>query len=132
MTLTLGTTDEGLVAYVDADWALQPHRHSMSGYAVVMLNGGPVAWSTRKQPIIALSTAEAKYIALTSIAREVLYLQLLLNEPYHVTELPTPIQCDNQAAIALASNNKFQSRTKHTDLRYHFVRTNVKNGSFTL
>jgi hypothetical protein len=129
--LTLGSTDAGLEAYVDADWASQPHRHSMSGY-VVLLNGGPVAWSARKQPLIALSTAEAEYIALTTVAREILYLQLLINELYEPLNLPTPIYCDNQAAIALASNNKFQLRTKHIDLRYHFVRAHVKNGTFDL
>jgi hypothetical protein len=129
--LTLGGTNGGLEAYVDADWASQAHRHSMSGY-IVLLNGGPVAWSARKQPIIALSTAEAEYIALTTVAREVLYLQLLLEELYCIEHIPTPIYCDNQAAIALASNGKFQSRTKHIDLRYHFVRSHVKNGTFTL
>jgi hypothetical protein len=129
--ITLSTTDAGLEAYVDADWASQPHRHSMSGY-VVLLNGGPVAWSSRKQPIIALSTAEAEYIALTTVVREVLYLQLLINELYEPMDLPTPVYCDNQAAIAIATNNKFHSRTKHIDLRYHFVRAHVKNGTFDL
>jgi hypothetical protein len=129
--LTLGATDAGLKAYVDSDWASQPHRHSISGY-VVLLNGGPVAWSARKQPLIALSTAEAEYIALTSVAREVLYLQLLIGELYDPIDEPTPVNCDNQAAIALATNNKFQSRTKHIDLRYHFVRAHVRNGVFDL
>lgn len=103
----------------------------MSGY-IVMLNGGPVAWSARKQPLIALSTAEAEYIALTSVVRELLYLQLLINELYEPPTLPIPIYCDNQAAIALASNGKFHSRTKHIDLRYHFVRSHVKAGTFRL
>ena len=117
--ITLGTTDVGLEAYVDADWASQPHHHSMSGY-VILLNGGPVAWSSRKQPLVALSTAEAEYIALTTVIREVLYLQLLLNELYEPVDLPTPVYCNNQAAIAIATNNKFHSHTKHIDLRYHF------------
>jgi hypothetical protein len=131
LELTLGSTDGGLEAFVDADWASQPHRHSMSGY-IVMLNGGPVAWSSRKQPLIALSTAEAEYIALTSVVRELLYLKLLLSELYQSPPLPIPIFCDNQAAIALASNAKFQSRTKHIDLRYHFVRSHVRDGTFKL
>jgi hypothetical protein len=129
--ITLGGTEGGIEAYVDADWASQPHRHSMSGY-VIMLNGGPVAWSSRKQPIIALSTAEAEYIALTAAAREVLYLQLLVEELYDTPSSSTPVYCDNQAAIALASNNKFHARTKHIDIRYHFVRAHVKNGAFKL
>jgi hypothetical protein len=103
----------------------------MSGY-IVLLNGGPVTWSTRKQPLITLSTAEAEYIALTTVAHEVLYLQLLLDELYTISNLPTPIYCDNQAAIALTSNGKFQSCTKHINLRYHFIRSHVKNGTFML
>jgi hypothetical protein len=129
--ITLGSTDGGLEAYVDADWASQPHRHSMSGY-VIMLNGGPVAWSSQKQPIIALSTAEAEYIALTAAAREVLYLQLLIEELYDIHSASTPVHCDNQSAIALASNNKFHARTKHIDIRYHFVRAHIQNGTFEL
>jgi hypothetical protein len=129
--ITFGTTDEGFEVYVDADWGSQPHRHSMSGY-VVMLNGGPVAWSSRKQPIIALSTAEAEYIALTVAIREILYLKLLTEELYDITISSIPVYSDNQAAIALASNNKFHARTKHIDLRYHFVRSYIKDGLFEL
>jgi len=129
--LTLGAEAQGLEAYVDSDWASQPHRHSMSGYAV-LLHGAPVAWSSRKQSLIALSTAEAEYIALTAVAREVLYLRSLLTELYEPVKLPIPIYCDNQGAIALASNHKFHARTKHVDLRYHFIRAQVSDGIFDL
>jgi hypothetical protein len=131
LELTLGNTDAGLEAYIDADWASQPHRHCMSDY-VVLLNGGPVAWSARKQPLIALSTAEAKYIVLTTVARELLYLQLLIEELYTELPLPTPIYCDNQATIALASKPKFQACTKHIDIHFHFIRQHVKDGTFKL
>jgi hypothetical protein len=131
MRLTLGSKNTGIEAYVDADWASQPHRHLMSGY-VVLLNGGPVAWSARKQSLIALSMAEAEYIALTSVAREVLFLQALVDELYGTTQDSIPIYCDNQGAISLASNNKFHGRTKHIDLRYHYIRELVKNGTLHL
>jgi hypothetical protein len=124
--LTLGQTDGRLEAFIDADWASQPHRHLMSGY-IILLNGGPVAWSTRKQPLIALSTAEAEYIALTSVICKLLYLQLLISELYEPPPLPIPVFCDNQAAIALALNGKFQSHTKHIDLWYHFIRLHVRH-----
>lgn len=68
-------------AYVDAEWVSQPHHHLMSSY-VILLNGGPITWSARKQSLIALSTAEAEYIAIATIAREILYLWLLINEPW--------------------------------------------------
>jgi hypothetical protein len=66
LTPRVGGSDKGLEAYADADWALQPHRHSMSGYTV-LLHSSPVAWSAWKQTIIALSTAEVEYIALTAV-----------------------------------------------------------------
>jgi len=129
--ITLGGLDTGLEAYVDADWVSQAHRHSMTGY-IVLLADGPVAWSARKQPLIALSTAEAEYIALTTIGHKIMYLQLLIEELYESPSPPTPVYCDNQAAIALTSNSKFHSRTKHIDLCYHFVRFHVQNGTFAL
>ena len=119
--LTLGTSDTGLEAYVDADWASQPHRRSISGYTVY-LHGSPIAWSARKQSLVTLSTTEAEYIALTAVAREVLHLQVLLEEIYGPVSSPIPIYCDNQGAIALASKTRFHARTKHIDIRYHFVR----------
>jgi hypothetical protein len=131
MGLTLSTHANGLEAYVDADWASQPHRHSISGY-VVLLHGSPIAWSARKQSLIALSTAEAEYIALTSVAREVLYLKSLLEELYEPADEEIPIYCDNQGAIALASNNKFHARTKHIDIRYHFIRALIRSKDFAL
>jgi hypothetical protein len=88
LTLTLGGSDKGLEAYADADWASQPHRHSMSGYTV-LLHSSPVAWSTWKRTIIALSTAEVKYIALTMVMREIQYWQALIAELYEPV-LPSP------------------------------------------
>jgi hypothetical protein len=124
LSLMLGGSANGLEAYVDADWALQPHRHSMSGYTV-LLHNSPIAWSARKQSIIALSTAEAEYITLTVVMRKILYLQALIVELYEPVIPPIPVYCNNQGAVALASNNKFHTRTKHIDLGYHYVRSLV-------
>jgi hypothetical protein len=131
LTLTLGGSAHGLEAYVDADWASQPHRHSMLGYTV-LLHSSPVAWSTQKQTIIALSTAEAEYITLTAVMREILYLQALIAELYEPIIPPIPVYCDNQGAVALTTNNKFHTRMKHIDLRYHYVRSLVRSGLLNL
>jgi hypothetical protein len=131
LTLTLGGSDKGLEAYANADWASQPHRHSMSGYTV-LLHSSLVAWSARKQTIIALSTAEAEYIALTAVMREILYLQALIAELYEPVIPPIPVYCDNQGALALTTNNKFHTRTKHIDIRYHYVRSLVRSGLLDL
>jgi hypothetical protein len=110
---------------------LQPHRHSISGYTV-LLHSSPVAWSAWKQTIIALSTAEAEYIALTAVMHEILYLQALIVELYELIIPPIPVYCDNQGAIALATNNKFHARTKHIDIQYHYVRSLVQSGLLDL
>lgn len=107
-------------SYVNTDWVLQPHRQSMSGY-MVYLHGFPISWSTRKQSLIALSTTEAEYIALTAAAHKVLHLQALLEEIYRPVPSPIPIYCNNQGAIMLASKIKFHACTKHIDIQYHFV-----------
>jgi hypothetical protein len=127
LTLMLGGSDKGLEAYADADWASQPYRHSMSGYTV-LLHSSPVAWSARKQTIIALSTAEVEYIAFTTIMHEILYLQALITELYEPIIPPIPIYCDSQGALALATNNKFHTHTKHIDIQYHYVRSLVWSG----
>ena len=62
LRLTFGLNDDGLVGYTDADWASQAHRHSISS-SVFLVSGGVISWSSRKQPIVALSTTEAEYIA---------------------------------------------------------------------
>ena len=131
MKLTLGASDDGLEVYADADMASQLHRHSISG-CLVLLHGTPVAWSARKQSLIAMSTAKAEYIALMSAAREVLYLKSLIGELYEPITHPIPIYCDNQGAIALASNNKFHARTKHIDIRYHFIRALIRDNTLDL
>jgi hypothetical protein len=123
----LGGSAHGLEAYVDANWASQPHRHSMSGYTV-LLHSSPVAWSARKQTIIALSTAEAKYIALTAVMCEILYLQALIVELYEPIIPPIPVYCDNQGAVTLATDKKFHAHMKHIDLRYHYVQSLVQSG----
>jgi hypothetical protein len=131
LTLTLGGSAKGLEAYVDADWASQPHRHSISGYTV-LLHGSPVAWSAQKQTIIALSTAEVEYIALTTIMSEIQYLQALIMELYEPIIPPIPVYCDNQGAITLATNNKFHACTKHIDIQHHYFRSMVWSGLLDL
>ena len=83
---------------------------------------GAVSWSSKKQYIIALSSTEAEYIALTHAAKEAIWLHTFLSELQGVPYGPVPINCDNQGAIALSKDNWFHARTKHIDLRYHFIR----------
>jgi hypothetical protein len=72
--------------------------------------------SARKQTILAFSTAEAEYIALTAVMREILYLQALIVELYEPVIPPISVYCDNQGAVTLTTNNKFHAHTKHIDI----------------
>jgi hypothetical protein len=128
LTLMLGGSVNGLdLAYVNADWASQPHRHSMYGYTV-LLHSSLVAWSIWKWSIITLSTAEVEYIAVTAVMCELLYEQALIVELYKPVAPPIPIYCNNQGAITLTSNNKFHTHTTHIDLQYHHVHSLVWSG----
>ena len=91
------------------------------------LGEGIVSWSSKKQPIVALSSAEAEYIAATHAAKEILWLRALLTELGRPPTGPTTLHVDNQSAIAIAKDPKFHARTKHIDVRYHFIRDVVRS-----
>lgn len=96
--------DNTLVAFSDSDWAGDINtRKSTTGW-ICLLNGGPVAWLSRKQSSIALSATEAEFIALCSVTKEVTWIKRLLSEIHCVQKLPTTVYCDNQAAINLVKN----------------------------
>ena len=108
--------------YSDADWAGDTSdRKSTSGY-IFVLSGGPVSWSSKKKKCVALSTAEAEYVALSEAAQECLWLRQLELELECPPEDPTLIFEDDQSAIAMAKNPQFHGRAKHIDIRHYFVR----------
>ena len=118
--LTYGGEKQGLTGYTDADGASQDHRRAISGYAF-FIDGGAVSWSSRKQELVTLSTAEAEYVAATHAAKEGIWLRQLIGELFSPIDNPTPLYCDNQAALTLATTDNFHARTKHIDIRYHFI-----------
>lgn len=113
--------DVNLIGYSDADYAgCLDTRKSTSGF-VFLLNGSPVTWSTQKQSVVAQSTTEAEYIALALATKEALWLRALLDElGFH--QYSTRINVDNQSAIRLSKNPEFHKRSKHIDVKFHFVR----------
>ncbi|XP_061886352.1 uncharacterized protein LOC133636375 [Entelurus aequoreus] len=125
-------SDSGaLIGFSDADWAGdQDDRRSTTGN-VFLLSGGAVSWLSKKQATVALSTAEAEYIALSQAAQEGIWLKRLLSD-LGVKTMSTVILEDNQGAIAIAKNPVNHSRTKHIDFRYHYIRECVQNGQIEL
>ena len=123
-----------LVGYSDADWASSNDRRSTSGYAFALHEQGPlISWKSRKQPTIALSSCEAEYIALAAAVQESLYLsQLIIDIGVCSQSESVLIYEDNQGTIALANNPVQRQRSKHIDIKYHFIRLNVKDGKVVL
>jgi len=115
------TESRALVGFSDADWAGdQDDRRSTTGN-VFLLGGGAVSWLSKKQSTVALSTAEAEYVALSQAAQECVWLRRLLSD-LGMDATPVVILEDNQGAIAIAKNPVDHSRTKHIDIRYHYIR----------
>ena len=129
--LTFGGEQHPLIGYTDADGASQPHRRAISGHAF-LIDGGAVSWGSRKQELVTLSTAEAEYVAATHAAKEAIWLRRFIGEVFARNDEPTTLYSDNQSAIAIATNGNFHARTKHIDIRYHFIRFVVDNGSVKL
>ena len=116
-----------LIAYSDADWVGDTtDRKSTSGY-VFMLAGAAISWRSSKQTCVAISTAEAEYIALSATVQEALWLQQLTSDLFgpKIQECTTILE-DNQSTIALAKNQSTHGRTKHIDIKYHFIRDHVE------
>ena len=118
--------------YCDADWAGDvTDRKSTTGF-VMKVNGSTVSWASRKQSTVSLSSAEAEYMAAGAAAQEVLWLRALLRDLGFEQQSATVVYCDNQAAIAIASDSVHHARTKHIDIRHHFIRDHVASGELAL
>ena len=104
-------------------------RKSTSGY-LFKLSGRPVTWTSKKQATVSLSTTEAEYIAASNAVKEVLWLMQLLNDIDESEQAKKPISIfiDNQSAIKLVKNSEFHNRSKHIDVRYHFIREKFEKG----
>ena len=94
--------------------------------------GGAISWLSKKQAVVALSTSEAEYVALSSATQEAVWLRRLLTDLSAVPQGPTLVMEDNQGAIAIARNPVAHGRTKHIDIRYHYIREAVQEGTVVL
>jgi hypothetical protein len=119
-------------AFADADWAGdRSDRKSITGW-VAKLNGDPISWSSKKQRTVALSTCEAELYAEAAAIQEVLWLRGLMKELRLQSNTGSVVHGDNQAAIAVTKNGIRSDRTKHVDIKYHFVTESVEQGEVLL
>jgi hypothetical protein len=103
-------------------------RKSTSGY-IFQIAGGSVGWRCSKQNCMALSTAEAEYMALSSAAQEAIWMSQLLYELKRQPLVPAILFEDNQSAICLSKNPQYHGRSRHIDIKHHFIREQVNNGT---
>lgn len=96
------------------------------------MNGCPIVWNSKKQKTVALSSAEAEYMSISDSSRETLWCLNLLNELKVKVNLPIEVHCDNMSAIAISKNDGHHQRTKHIDIRHHFVRELAKKGTIRI
>ena len=115
-------------SYSDVDWAGCPDtRRSTSGYCVY-LGPSPVSWSSKRQPTVSRSSAEAEYRAVANAVAKCTWLRQLLQELHHDVSQATVVYCDNVSTVYLSANPVHHCRTKHIELDIHFVREQVALG----
>ena len=126
------------LVFSDSDWANDvDDRRSTTAYCFKLSPGSAVVcWNSRKQPTVALSSCEAEYIAMSAAAQELVFLRGLLSDlgvfNNQSADSPPLLHGDNQGAIALATNPVAHRRTKHIDIRHHYLRELVEDKTFQL
>lgn len=133
-----GTPSKGLLfkpqghlqieAYTDADWARSiVDQRSTSGYCS-FVGGNLVTWRSKKQNVVAKSSAEAEFRAVAHGICEIMWIRRLLEELKATKSSPMKLYCDNKAAISIAHNPVLHDRTKHVEIDKHFIKEKIDNG----
>ncbi|GJY54446.1 retrovirus-related pol polyprotein from transposon TNT 1-94 [Tanacetum coccineum] len=122
------TSYRGMIRYLKSTLTLD--RKSTSG-AYQILGRKLVCWSAKKQQSVAMSLAEAEYVVAAGRCASILLMKSQLSD-YDIHYMMVPIFCDNTSAIAISNNPVLHSRTKHIDIRYHFIRDHILKGDIEL
>ena len=114
-----------ICGYSDADWAGSFDRKSTTGFCT-FVGGNLVTWKSKKQNVVARSSAEAEYRAIASTASELIWIKQLLKDMGITSDQPMKMYCDNNSARHIALNPVFHERTKHIEVDCHFIREKVQ------
>ena len=106
-------------------------RHFTTGNLFV-ISGRAISWFSRKQQVVAYSSAEAEYVALSTATQEAVWLRRLLSDIKATPKTPTIIKEANQGTIAISRNPIFHTRTKHIDIKFHYVHEALHDGIIEL
>ena len=118
--------DSLIEGFSDSDWAgCVDTRRSMSGFIWIM-GGGAICWRSKLQSIVTLSSTEAEYVRATPAVQEILWLRDLLHELGIIDSSPSILNMDNQGAVSLTRGAGDSNRTKHIDIRHHFICCHVE------
>ncbi|KAG9097124.1 hypothetical protein FRC06_007943 [Ceratobasidium sp. 370] len=121
----------GEVGYTDSDWGTNSlDRKSISGN-VFLLGGAAVSWSVKKQPTVALSMMEAKYMVMSHACTQALWMRQFFEELLNPITAPTLIVSDNLATLTLSVESQFHGRLKHIDICHHFLRDIIEKRKVT-
>jgi hypothetical protein len=120
-----------LRSFSDADFGGCRINRKSTSSSCHFLGNSLITWSSRKQSSIAQSTAESEYIAVACCCSQILWIVATLND-YWINLNKVPLFCDNTSAICIAKNPVQRSRTKHIDIRFHFLRDHVEKGTIVL
>ena len=115
-------------AFADADYAMDPSTRRSTSGGIILLNNGPISWSSRLQKIVAQSTAEAEIMAATEITKEIVHARLLLSELGVRSDGPVRVREDNQACILMGKGMKNSRSAKHYEVRLHFLQQSIHDG----
>ena len=114
--------------FVDSDYAGCKDTRRSTEDNVFIVVGGPVSWESKHQETIALSTVEAEFMAFTQATTQALWLSKFFDEVGLPTSKPILIHADNNGSISISLNYKNHRRTKHIDVKHHFVKEHTENG----
>jgi hypothetical protein len=110
---------------------IKENGRSTSGY-VIKIGTAAVSWSSKVQPFVALSTAEAEFIAAVEAGKEIFWMRNILNEFGYSINGPSKLHCDNQSAIQVVKNPEHHGRMKHLDLRFFWLRDAVESDAISI
>jgi hypothetical protein len=127
-----GDHDFILSGYTDSNWAGSVSNRKSTSGCCFSLGSAMISWQRRKQSSITLSTVEAEYIVVVSTSCEAIWLQKLLIGLFDLETEATTILCDNQSCIKMTKKHVFHDKSKHIEIRYHYICDMVQRGAIKL